>query len=181
MSEVNATEAPETSSDSKVRFLSKTIDLEAKEVDFLLGDGRSQSLGLDELTPEMVIRLALTGVSYKVGNSTSSAEGDFQVAFEAIKESIENLRANRWRTVREGSEGTVRVTELAQAIARVNKVPVEEIVTLLANADDAKKKALRALPQVKLAISEIRNERARAEFEAAIASGTHKSDPIPLT
>lgn len=142
-------------------------------------DEASASLKLSDLKPEVVQRLAIHGLSQKLGDSYAGAakvEGETPLAFakRRVAEVIQQLLNGEWRVT---TEGGPRVTELAKGLARATGKTVEEAVQALADKqaeldNEEKKKAdnpwkqwsaeLRAQPAVDEAIKAIRLEEAQA-------------------
>ena len=79
--------------EAKVKFLQKKVDEVGRRVKCVLGNGVCVELGLDELKPEIVTRLALHGLSQKLGDSAASfsKEENFHGAFGAMQWTADNL------------------------------------------------------------------------------------------
>ena len=138
----------------------------ARAVVFTLGNGQSMTAGLDGLSAEIVERLAVHGLSQKIGDSASgfSKDRDFLGAFGAMQAVWENLQAGVWAGRAGG--GT---SDLVAAIAKLKGVSLEEAQAAVDKADDEQVKELRKHPAIKEAIAKIQAQRAK---EAAKAAGS---------
>ena len=145
------------------------VTKEAKEtgVDFTFQDGTVLSAELSALNPEMINKLAVHGLSQKVGDSYSGEEAaNCQTIAEAV---WKTLTEGEWST-RSGGGGGPRISQLAEALARVTGEEIQACVGTIAEMDDDGKKDLRAHPQIKATIAEIKLEKAQADAEKAAAS-----------
>lgn len=148
----------------------------APGVAFTSGEESIAAITLADLPADIVTRLAVHGLSQKIGDSyagAASAERPFAYAVEAIKETIAQLVKGEWRVAAVG--GGPRATLLARAIARATGAALDSIMATIAgkeeelSEDDYKAflKALRADPAVKQATAAIKLEDAAAEAERA--------------
>lgn len=145
-------------------------------VAFVSGDEAIAAVTLESLPKDVVTRLALHGLSQKIGDSyagAASAERPFAYAVEAIKETIAQLMRGEWRVA--AVAGGPRATLLARAIARATGQALESIMATLAEQEATLDeegyktllKQLRADPAVKQATAAIKLEDAAAEAEKA--------------
>lgn len=135
-------------------------------VDFTFADGSVMSANLSELSEDMVTKLALHGLSQKVGDSYS---GEDAANCQTIAEkTFETLQKGEWSS-RSGGGAGPRISQLAEALARVTGKEVQECVAKIAEMDDDQKKDLRAHPQIKATIAEIKLEKAQADAEKSAA------------
>ena len=150
--------------EAKVKFLQKKVDEVGRRVKCVLGNGVCVELGLDELKPEIVTRLALHGLSQKLGDSAASfsKEGDFHGAFGAMQGTADNLLQGVW--VAKGSGGT---SDLAQAIAELQDIEIEEAEAAIARMDEDTLKEFKNHPEIKLKITEIQKARLAARVDKA--------------
>jgi hypothetical protein len=134
-------------------------------VNFEFHDGATLECTLSELPEDMVMKLALHGLSQKVGDSYSGEDAA----------NCQTIAETTWKTLMEGNwssrsgGGGPRISQLAEALARATGKEVQECVATIAEMDDDTKKDLRAHPQIKALIAEIKLEKAKADQEKASA------------
>ena len=150
--------------EAKVKFLTKKVDEAGRKVKCVLGNGVCVELGLDELKPEIVERLALHGLSQKLGDSAAnfSKEENFHGAFGAMQGTADNLLQGIWAA--KGGTGT---SDLAQAIAELQDVEIEEAEAAIARMDEDTLKIFKTHPEIKLKIAEIQKARLAAQVDKA--------------
>lgn len=168
----------------------KKIDLEGRKVEITFADGTAQSLSLNDLNDEIITRLALHGLSQKLGDSYAGAgteDDPVAVATAAVGGVIENLMEGNWTQRATGTSGP-RVTMLAEALSRATGKPVEECAELVnelkdaadtedaSDEDKARFDAVKNHPAVKAEMSKIRAERAAAKAEKDAAKGADAPD-----
>ena len=156
--------------EEKVTFCKKVINLEEQTVTWTFGNGAVRSISLDDLNEATQTHAALHGLSQKGGDSYASAGGDYAFAVAALDTTLGNLRAGVFNNVRTGDGQPKGVGELAAALVLAAGISMEEATALLANADEATVKAIRTNGEVKVAIADIRAEKARAKAAAAVAA-----------
>lgn len=164
-----AVETP--ASEPKVKFLAKEYDLDNGVAEFKFGDGRLLSFNVDGLSDDIKRELLFHGVMQKVGDAAAGVKGNYDEGVANCGRVIEQLQAGQWTATRGGGEAKPRVTDLANAIARLKGIEVETALSAVEAATDEQRKAWRALPAVKLEMARIREERARKALEAAVAAG----------
>ncbi len=142
-------------------------------------------IALADLPADVVIRLAVHGLSQKLGDSYASAksqENPLGWAKNRVAEVIAQLKEGDWRVV---TEGGPRITMLAKGLARATGQTLERCVEVITEKEDsldedgfkAWQKALRAQPAIKKASADIRSEEAAAAAVKANASeATQESD-----
>ncbi len=154
MSETNA-----TSTEAKVKFCDKSSD--GNIVSFKFGNGAELTLDVSTLDQEIQTNLMIHGALQKIGDSYAGAAGDYDFAIAAAKKVIDNLLAGEWKSGREGGgESKPRVTELAEAVARIKGMELAQAVEVISGLSDDQRKALRAKDKVKSVIAQIRYEKA---------------------
>jgi len=129
---------------------------------FNFADGSKITAEMSKLKPETVTRAALHGLSQTIGDSYSGCK-DVEEAKKCAVDRIKRIYDGEWRATREA--GAPRVTMLAGALARVTGKTVEEALEVIGNLDEDARKELRGLPQVKVAMAEIKAENLRKEAE----------------
>jgi hypothetical protein len=164
-------------------FLEKSYDLDNMTLAFTVGGegGAELEFSLSELAKEMFDQLACHGASQKLGDSIASLKTKLEKslgrepseeemkssALETINAVWEQLKSGDWRATRGEGEAKPRVGEVAQAIARLRNMDLEEVVKLVAATDKEKVKAWRAHPQIQAEIAKIRAERAAERLQKA--------------
>ena len=122
----------------------------ADSVTFEFANGKQVVATLEGLTPEIVNRLALHGLSQKVGDSYSSNEGPDDAVLKA-QSAYDNLKQGDWN-----AKGSGIGSLLVRAVAKITGKEVEEVAALLDKMEDEKKKALQKRADVKLAMAELK-------------------------
>lgn len=141
-----------------------TKEVSGSAVIFTFHDGEALTASLETLSPEIVNQLALHGLSQKIGDSYAGEDAaNCQTIAEAVWKS---LTEGNWST-RTGEGGGPRISQLAEALARVTGQTVQDCVAKIAEMSDDQKKDLRAHPQIKAVTAEIKLEKARADAEKA--------------
>lgn len=145
-----------------------TATADATELVFTFTNGKALSVKFDAL-PANVLDTALRhGISQKVGDSFAGAMTADE-AVESAKATIAALTAGNWSAPRESTGGV-----LAEAVAKVRKIPVEQAAAALAKLDDEQLKAVRAHREVRAAVATIAAARAVARAKDA------PSEPLPF-
>jgi len=153
------------------RYLSKDYDEDSGEFSFTFADGTKVEGDLSDFPPGMLKQLALHGIMQKAGDSTASLKGNIEEGIKAINRVLDQLKKGEWGAKREPGEGGPRVTELVHAIAAVTGKTLSDVAGIVDEAEDEKKKAWRANPQVQAAIAKIRADKAAAKAAKAQAAG----------
>jgi len=154
------------------RKVSKTTREDNTGIDFEFYDGATLAAELDALPEDILTRLALHGLSQKVGDSYA---GEDAANCQTIAEkTLEALVKGEWST-RSGGGGP-KISQLAEALARATGQEVAACVATIAEMDDDTKKSIKAHPQIKALIATIKLEKATADAEKAAASANDESD-----
>ncbi len=155
-----------------VKFLSKAtpedVGGEAGTVIFKLGNGSIIKAELAKVPAEMLNRLALHGLSQKIGDACASfaKERDFSSALASMDSVWGNLQQGLW-TSRAGSS----ITDLVTILAKLQKKDAEEVQTALEKATDEQMAAIKKHPAVKKALADLQAERAKEQVKAAAPVG----------
>lgn len=166
-------------------FIEKEYDVDAKSSTIAVG-GEVIEFDTAELAEEMRTTLMLHGLNQKLGDACASIKGaiakatnrdtkavsDDEVkpkAIEALKELWAQLVVGDWRAARGEGEAKPRVGEVALAISRLQGITIEQASDLVAQVSKEKLATWRAHPQMKLAIAQIRQEKAEARLKAELA------------
>lgn len=166
---MNDTTTQDTSaSEAKApRFCSKDYDLDSGEAAFSFGNGTKLSINISELSDDIKAELMFHGAMQKIGDSYAGAKGDFTSGITSAQAVIDQLLAGEWRASRAAGEAKPRVTELAEAIARLKGVDLDRAVAAVQAATDDQRKGWRKNAQVSAVIAEIRADKARAKMQKA--------------
>ena len=140
------------------RIAKKSVS--ADGVLFNFADGKNLSLGIDALPEEIQRKLAIHGLSQKVGDSYAGAESIAE-AFASAEEVWKNLLAGLW------SAKVQRGGKLVEALHRATGKDLETCRGLVEGMDDKAKAELRKHVQIKEALAEMEVERAKALAAAA--------------
>lgn len=124
-------------------------------VKFAFTDGQEMTCSLTDLPDDIVHKLAIHGLSQKVGDSYASAE-TVSLAFQAARATWGNLTAGVW-AAKSQSGGM-----LAEVLCRMTGASPEHIATKLGAMSEDELKVLKKSPKVVAALAELRAERARA-------------------
>lgn len=154
----------ETTATAKTKFLVKRI-LE-NGVEFTLGNGQVLVALLDAMPPAIVLRLALHGLSQKVGDSSAGCAGDkaYGHAFAVMKGVIESLEAGKWGVERESGA----LADLVTALAQIKKLDEEAVRAAVMKADEATRKGWMKNAKVEAVVLEIKAKRAKANAKEAV-------------
>ena len=154
----------------KPKFCEKSA--EGTTVSFKFGNDTVVSLDLSTLSEDMQQELMIHGALQKIGDSYSSAGGDFAFGIAAASKVIENLTNGNWGSVRAGSGESKKASgELATALAALQGKDIADVVAALENATEEQRKALRAHPAVKAKIAELRAQKAAEALAKAGDAG----------
>ena len=139
-------------------------------VDISFESGDSLIVNLDSLDQSIVTKLALHGLSQKLGDSYAGAE--LSEAFELASSVASRLLAGEWAQAREGG-GSTRVSMLVEALAAATGKSNDEALEVVKGMSDDQKKELKKHPAIAKELATIAAERAvekAARAEAAAAA-----------
>jgi len=133
---------------------------------FQWADGTETMIDLSMFPKEIIERAALHGLSQKLGDSYSGAEGDVQRAFVMFKETLDALHSGDWNRKGGGiSSGGIWV----EALVRATGSDMETVLAKWNEMDEAEKAAIKKHDAVRLAKAQIELERAKAKAKDAPA------------
>lgn len=165
-----------------VKKADKTIDLENQAVVFAFSNGKVVKLELGKISDVNRVRLALHGASQKAGDSYAGDE-TVEDAIKSCESTIQDLYNGNWST---RSVGSPRSTLLAQAISRISKADIKQVVAQLEAMEEEKVKAIAKHPQIKAMINTIKGEKLAAESAGApdlntlfASMGSSPTSPTP--
>ena len=137
------------------------------EIEF--GTGERIKALLEEFSDEIVQKLAVHGLSQKLGDSYAS--GEPAEAFSRCESVYKSLLEGDWST---RVAGAPRTTQLAEALAQVAGVEIDAAQDKINEMSDDDKKNLKKHPQIKAALAQIKAKKAEedaAKAAAEVASG----------
>lgn len=147
---------------AKIAKKTVTCDGVTGRVQFDFMDGTTQRYGLNDLSEEMVIRLAVHGLSQKLGDTYAGATS-VKEAKGMVEELFTAMVNGDW-TIKGERTGTGGI--LAEALSVVTGQPLEACAEKLREMEEEQTKALKKNPQIKAVIAEINLERAKAKAKA---------------
>lgn len=153
------------SASGRIQVAKKDYDTENASFSIVFSNGQKREVTITDLPSEIQLNLALHGLSQKLGDSYASVKGNVELAIEKFDAVLKQLAAGEWAAKREG-EGSSKVTELAEAIARIKNVPIEKANAAVAKATDEQIKGWKANSSVKAMIAQIRAEKAQKRAES---------------
>lgn len=140
------------------RIASKKVSDNGVSFEFV--DGTNITAVVDALPDEIVRRLAIHGLSQKVGDSYASAE-TIEEAIASARAVLNNLTQNVWATK------SVRGGKIVEALVAFSKKPYDECLAVYSQMSDKQKAALRKHPSIKAELAAIEAKRAEAAAKAA--------------
>lgn len=149
------------------KFISKILPQDVgglpRQVKCVLGNGVTVVGDLSAYSEEIVERLALHGLSQKLGDSVTSFSKarDFHGAFGALQGVEDNLRAGVWSNRAGG--GTA---DLVAAIALLQGIEVEDAQALVDRMDEEQLASIKKHPAIKAKVAELVAERAKEAAKA---------------
>ena len=126
-------------------------------VSFGFVDGEILTCALDDLSEDMVKKLALHGLSQKVGDSYSGAQ--------TVSEAQQKARAV-WESIKQGvwaAKAAAGGGILAEAVSRALGITLDDAMTRVNALSDDERKALRKHSAIDAAAAEINAEKKRAK------------------
>lgn len=147
------------------KIATKALDFEKRAVEFTFVGMEPVEIPLSAFSDEVQLHFALHGISQKLGDSYASAKGDVTAAFKSFNDVVTQLKSGDWRSSAGEGESKPRTTELAEALARIKGVALEDVQAALSAATDEEKKTLRSNERVKTVIAVIRAEKQQAKLE----------------
>jgi hypothetical protein len=133
--------------------LTKEITDTGVSIEF--ANGETLALQFADLSEDIKFRLMAHGASQKLGDASAGTE---------------RLIAGDWKSVRESS-GSPKIGLLVEALARLTSRDIAECREVVESLDDETKKKLRAQPQLKAVMADIRAEREKAKAQEAGVGG----------
>jgi len=141
-------------------------------IDITFESGDALTVNLDQLDQSIVTKLALHGLSQKLGDSYAGAE--MAEAFELASSVATRLIEGEWTQAREGGGGGARMSMLVEALAAATGQTAEASLDVVKGMSDEQKKELKKHPAIASKLATIAAERAvekaaKAEQAAAEA------------
>jgi hypothetical protein len=152
--------------------MAKKLTKEVTEtgVTITFANGEVLALNFDSLSDDIKFKLMGHGASQKLGDASAGTE-TVEEAIAETKKVLERLIAGDWKSVRE-SGASPKIGLLVEALARLTQRDVGECFAVVEGMDDETKKKLRAHPQLKAVMADIRAEREKAKARDAGVSAT---------
>lgn len=152
---------------TRTTIATRAVDVPAGTITFKFGHGEEIVVNANELTPDIQKHLMLHGLSQKLGDSYSDADGNSTVAVGMLKGVLEGLQKGVWttRTPGEGKGGGL----LAEALSRATGKPLADCAKKVGEMDKDKRAALRKHASIAPILAKIEAERA-AEKAAKLAA-----------
>lgn len=144
-----------------VKKVNATVTGTSIQLEF--ADGEVQVFDLATLGDDMKTALLVHGGKQKIVDSFSGVK-ELAACRDRSAGVWEALTAGKW-TTRVAGEGGPRITLLAEAIAKVQGLSVEDAREKIELLDEDTRKAVRAHPQIKAAMADIKAERARVKAD----------------
>lgn len=140
-----------------------TTTVEADSITFAFSTGEKDTVKPSDFKPSIQKHLMLHGLRQKLGDSYSGEDADkCHKIFSGV---LKALQEERW-TVRVAGGGP-RISQLADALARVMKKPVDLCIEKIAGMSDEEKLATKKHPDIIVALAAIKLEKAQAEVVAS--------------
>lgn len=134
--------------------------IEDGAVTFTFAHGPVYTVRPGQFTAEIQGDLTLHGLSQKLGDAYADSKGNPRVAEEYFLEVLEQLGNGEWAARR--GEGAPRVSDLAQAYARVKGVELDAAIAKVKSWDNAMKAKVRKIPEIAQALIALQQERLAA-------------------
>lgn len=150
---------------AKVKFCDKSA--EGSVCTFKFGNGTTLTFDTSTCDAEMQTDLAAHGALQKIGDSYAGANGDYEYAIASAQRIIQNLQDGNWKTQREGGTSAPRLSELAEAVAKIKGFDLARATEIVTALDEDQRKVLRGKDAVKAAIAQVRYEKAAAKASSA--------------
>jgi hypothetical protein len=148
------------------RVAKRVVDETNETVTFEFSNGKTIVAKLAEVAA-MSVRLALHGLSQKIGDAFADSKGDADVAYGWATDVYGSLKNAVWSERGVGGGEEEAPTLVCMAIAEVHKRDVAKVNAAWPNLDKAVQKSFRENPQVKAVIARIRAEREAAKAAKA--------------
>lgn len=143
----------------------KSVDPDAGTITFTFNGMEPVVVAFDDLSPAIQRRLALHGLSQKLGDSFASNEGvaDARSKFDDV---LSMLKGGEWSAGRSGTGG-----DLARALQESTGKPMDEVTATLRGMDDKTKRELRKHPQIAALLAKYKADKAAKAAEQATDTG----------
>lgn len=147
----------------------KSVADDFSAVTFSFSTGETLEAKVSDFPDSIQDALTCHGLAQKLGDSYAGA--DAAHAYSAANAVFEAMKEGNW-TQRTGGTSGPRISQLAEALSQVTGQEVEACVAKLATLDEEVKKQIRAQPQIKTALAEIKVRKAQeAAAKAAEEAG----------
>jgi len=133
-------------------------------IEIAFESGEALAVNLDQLDQSIVTKLAIHGLSQKLGDSYAGAEAT--EAYDLANNVAARLLAGEWTQAREGG-GVSRVSMLVEALAAATGKTADEALEVVKEMSEDQKKELKKHPAIAKELATIAAERAVAKAKAA--------------
>lgn len=139
---------------ARINVAKKSVVADERKVSVVFSNGKAVEVGLADLSPEMVERLALHGLSQKLGDSYSGSGGDVMLAQGLCEATKDALLKGDWSQRGEGDGGM-----LADALAELTGQDLTTVRAKVAELSKEQKEGLKKRKDVKAVMARIKAER----------------------
>ena len=132
-------------------------------VDFEFANGNILTAHLGSIPEHIITRLAVHGLSQKIGDSYASANEKgwtIQECHERATEVLQTLIEGNW-----SASGGSGINILVEAVARITGLDIDLCAMRIGNMTDAQQKELAKRADVKAMVATIKAERAKAKVK----------------
>lgn len=153
-----------TNTKFQLKITPEMVGGKPRTVRLVFGNGVEVQGCLDNYTQEIIERLAIHGLSQKLGDSTSSfsKDRDFHGAFTSAQAVEDNLRAGVW-----AGKGGNGISDLVAALAELQGASIEDAQAAVDKMDEEQLATIKKHPAVKKAIADLQAARAAELAKAA--------------
>jgi hypothetical protein len=120
-------------------------------------NGFEKTVTVADIPEELHSNFLLHGIKQKLSDAYANAQGNAETAAGLFQKVLDNILAGTWRTAKgEGEPRETPINLLAQAVANIQGKPVEGVLAILTAMDPAKRRKVRAIPEVAVELAKIK-------------------------
>jgi hypothetical protein len=150
---------------ARVVVATKAITEDGNGIQVNFTDGNSVVVFLSDLSEDIRDKLALHGLSQKLGDSYAG-EPEVSVAFSCASNVAKRLAEGNWNAVREGGGGG-KVSDLALALGAETGKDIAACVEAIDAMDKTQRSGLRKHPRIAARLAQLAADRAAKKAEKA--------------
>lgn len=156
-----------------IPFLRKVTEFDKDgvkgQVLFVLGNGQSIPVLLEQVSPENMYHASVHGISQRLGDSVAafSKDKDYASAYASLVSLQEQLATKEWNKPREGGGNRQQVEDLISALCKLKKQDEEIVRAAVEKATPEKIKSWAGNTKVAAEIASIKKARADAHKKAS--------------